>query len=50
LTHEDFVVYVLANAFSPAVAIGLFEPHAVGFVEVEGDTAQGFIGADWHQS
>ena len=39
---------MLADSFGPAAAIVIGEPEAVGFVEIEGNTAEWVIGSNWH--
>lgn len=41
---------MLANPFGPTVAVVLFEPSAVGFVQVEGTAPEWVVGFSGHSN
>ncbi len=48
ITLDYFGMNMLPHSLGPATAVGPFEPLAVGFVEVKGDPAKGFVSAGGH--
>lgn len=50
MSSLDFIVNMLPDTLSPSSAVLVFEPFAVGFVEVKRHSAQWIVRADWHHA